>query len=187
MSFYSQFGEDKWIAENIPLTQKGVFVDVGASDGVKFSNTLYFEELGWTGICIEAHPSSYNGLLSRRQNALHCAVYNYNGLVKMYVDSDPDYSHITSDNGLLTPCLTLYRILSQLEYRNIDLLSVDVEGKELEVLQGLDFNHYKPTIIIVEYLTPGLPPRQADLQLFFSTLPYKLVHETDANLIFQKQ
>ena len=47
---------------------------------------------------------------------------------------------------------TLSSILDSSPYKSIDVLSIDVEGSELKVLKGLNFDKYKPKLIIVEYL-----------------------------------
>jgi hypothetical protein len=44
--YFSQFGEDKWIVDNLHYPLNGVFVDVGASDGVYGNNTYFFEKIG---------------------------------------------------------------------------------------------------------------------------------------------
>ena len=62
------------------LGGKGTFVDVGALDGIRHSNTAILEDKGWTGICIEAHPD-YAQLLKQnrpRSVCLHCAVGDSN-------------------------------------------------------------------------------------------------------------
>ena len=61
--FFSQFGEDKWIVDNLHYPLNGVFVDVGASDGISGNNTYFFEKIGWQGLCIDADPSHYASLL----------------------------------------------------------------------------------------------------------------------------
>ena len=69
--FYSQFGQDKRVYELFFKENDrygtGVFVEVGASDGVTFSNTFFFETtLKWRGVCIEARPSAYEELIQNR-------------------------------------------------------------------------------------------------------------------------
>src|SRR6185436_5570115 len=55
MAFYSDNGVDRKVAEIF-----GDFVghacDVGANDGTQLSNSLHFEEKGWTVLCIEPNP-----------------------------------------------------------------------------------------------------------------------------------
>ena len=77
MKFYSQLGQDKFLFENFFRGMRGgVFVDVGAYDGVALSNTYYFEkELGWQGICIEPNPLAFEGLSQNRNCVLlNCGV-----------------------------------------------------------------------------------------------------------------
>ena len=47
---------------------------------------------------------------------------------------------------------TLTNILDKIQVLNIDLLSIDVEGFELRVIQGLNFEKYSPNVIVIEYL-----------------------------------
>ena len=59
MKFYSQCGQDKWAYENLFKNKNdGFFIEIGADDGIHFSNTKFFEDLGWNGICIEPSPYS---------------------------------------------------------------------------------------------------------------------------------
>jgi len=53
--YYSQHGEDFILDLIFDHKKSGFFVEVGCIDGLRFSNTLFFEKLGWKGICIEAH------------------------------------------------------------------------------------------------------------------------------------
>lgn len=56
----SQLGQDKIVDEYFHGKRNGVFVDVGAYDGVTFSNTLMLgREGGWTGVCIEPLPDNF--------------------------------------------------------------------------------------------------------------------------------
>jgi len=76
--YYSQFEQDKYLNENIFKNKSnGVFVDVGAYDGIVASNTYFFEkELGWNGICIEPNLESYNKLVKNR-NCINLNVCAY--------------------------------------------------------------------------------------------------------------
>ena len=59
--YFSQYGQDKFVAEHLfPGMRNGVFVDVGAYDGVTLSNSCFFErEMGWTGLCVEPIPDVF--------------------------------------------------------------------------------------------------------------------------------
>ena len=60
---YSQYGQDQWLWDNFFNNKNtGIFLEVGALDGLHCSNTLFFEEKGWTGLCIEASPITFKRL-----------------------------------------------------------------------------------------------------------------------------
>lgn len=189
--YNSQFGEDEWIDKNAPLPEKGVFVDVGAGDPKRFSNTRFFEDKGWDGVCIDANPIHYAELLRERGTTFYAVVRSYNGISPFSISENPDYSRIGKEvykgKTIQAPCFTLNAILMHFRVRHIDILSLDVEGAELEVLEGFSLEHYKPTIIIIEYKTIGLSNNDLSYTKYFENTPYKLVHKTDANFIFYRQ
>jgi len=71
MEYYGQYGQDVIIYEFFRKKgiRDGIFIDVGALDGLRFSNTYLLEQNGWSGICIEAHPSYIEILKSNRPNS----------------------------------------------------------------------------------------------------------------------
>ena len=86
MKFYSQFQQDKFIYENfLKNKQKGYFVDIGAYDGECDSNSLFFENLGWEGICIEPNPEMFKKLQDTRKcTCLPYAVSDKNEITQFF-------------------------------------------------------------------------------------------------------
>ena len=70
--YYGQYGQDSIIKQffNLKGIDQGTFVDIGASEGKRFSNTLLLENSGWHGVCVEAHPSYFNLLKENRPNSI---------------------------------------------------------------------------------------------------------------------
>lgn len=70
--YYSQSEEDRILNEGIFHDKKGgVFVDIGAYDGVSFSNTYYFESsLDWTGLCVEPLKGPFSKLVESRPGSI---------------------------------------------------------------------------------------------------------------------
>ena len=137
--YFSQFGEDKWIVDNLRYPLKGIFVDVGASDGIYGNNTYFFEKIGWQGLCIDADPSYRTSLQANRRVVETCAVSSVRGEVEFYrhnTDSTwsgihrrgEDYTAVNIQSRRLEDLLVLYGI------HKIDLLDIDVEGSDIDVL-----------------------------------------------------
>ena len=147
MKYYSQSNQDKWILEQLKFKTNGVFVDIGAYDGIQTSNTYCLEKFyDWTGICVEANYNVYNNLTKNRNcKNIYGAVSYYNG--ECIFSSDK-----ISDVGVTTPCFTINKILEDnLNDTIIDYLSLDVEGHELCILENLDFSKWKFKFMTVEH------------------------------------
>jgi len=71
-TYYSQEGQDSIIKQYFQSKDilEGTFLDVGALDGIRFSNTYLLEKSGWSGICVEMHPSYYDLLVESRPNSV---------------------------------------------------------------------------------------------------------------------
>lgn len=76
MKYYGQGGQDSVIKQFFDKKNinNGFFLDVGSLDGLRFSNTWLLEESGWSGICVEAHPSYFNLLQNNRPNSICISV-----------------------------------------------------------------------------------------------------------------
>lgn len=106
-TYHSQCGQDKFISETYFKGDcKGVFVDIGAHDGMTYSNTYFFEkDRGWTGICVEPIPEVFAELQKNRNCiCVQACVTNRSGdgqLLKVShpKDAAPD-CHIEMLSGL---------------------------------------------------------------------------------------
>ena len=152
--------------------ENGVFIDVGAHDGVMQNNTLYLEKhQKWNGIVISPNKDKYFECIKNRPNSICC---QFACVEPSYTDSiiHGDFWRLSgSRNGLrnksarteLTPCSTLTNILDTnlIEFNgkykknltdSIDLIKIDTSSHEYEVLLGLDLNKYRPKYILIEIL-----------------------------------
>lgn len=194
--FHSQFGEDRWIFEHVDLPDKGVFVDVGAGHPIALSNTYFFEQNGWTGICVDADPAQCELLKKERANVEWTAIASTEGEIEFSQSYLPALSSTLGKNehnevmrslfkdAIRVPSLKLETLLAKYNIGAIDLLDIDVEGTELEVWKSFDYKKHKPKVLIIEYYSLGLSDNSVKVKDFFSNLPYRLVHTTCSNLIF---
>jgi len=173
--YFSQTGQDKFLDEVIfKGKENGVFIDVGAHDGISFSNTYYFEKArNWTGICIEPHPDRFKELQKNRSAYCYGACAgNYNGIVEflkiegpaemlsgIYTFYDPRHlARIEKEIALYggasflieVPVRTISSMLEECNITYVDFISIDVEGGEKNVLEGIDFNRFYIEYILLE-------------------------------------
>jgi FkbM family methyltransferase len=165
--FYSYGGIDS-VVNNIFRNQKnGFYVDVGAQHPIKNNNTYLLHKKGWEGVNIDLDQKNINLFnVSRKNDYNICAaisslekdanLYYYhegspiNTLSREIADRQK--AIIKETRAIRTKTLTSILDNSKFKNKEIDFLSIDVEGVELEVLQGLNLNIYKPKIIVVELL-----------------------------------
>ncbi len=173
--YYSQFGQDKFINEELLKGKKnGVFMEIGAFDGVSLSNTLFFEEtLDWTGVCIEPIPYQFEKLQSNRScECINIAISNYNGITDfcwskkvgmlsgLLENYDPrhvrriDYELSMKDGGekviLKVDVTTFNDVMERYGLTKLDFVTIDTEGGEENIIKSIDFNKYQIDVIFVE-------------------------------------
>lgn len=203
MSYYSQLGQDRFLNENYFKNKAdGVFVDIGAHDGNKYSNSKFFENLGWAGLCVEPILDVFDRLKQNRK----CLCENYaisdtegedefllvrgyaemlSGLSKEY---DPihlnriknEINYYGGDKETIKiKTLRLQTLLDKHNINNIDYLSVDTEGNELKVLKSIDFNKTKIYLITVENNY-----QSKNINDFLSGVGFKYVTSLDIDEIY---
>jgi FkbM family methyltransferase len=173
--YYSQYGQDKWVVENIAKgIQPGTFVDIGAHDGVSFSNTCFLERnLGWNGLAIEPMPDVYERLRSNRscitvQGGVDAAsrtarFFRISGYAEMLSGIVDQYDsrhvrriqrEIDKYGGKIEEisirCFTVDELLNAHNIRHVHYLSMDVEGSELSILRSIDFDRIKVDVLGIE-------------------------------------
>jgi len=151
----------KKILEYIGNIENGFYIEAGAYDGILQSNTKFLEEeLNWTGILIEPSPKVFLDLEKNRPNNINinkCLValeYPFQTISGSF-DNGPMSSvgnmrNIENAKLINVPCEPLYKILDYFEISKIDFMTVDTEGYELNVLDGLKLEKYRPTYLLVE-------------------------------------
>ena len=183
--YYSQCGEDEFLNNNFfKNKQNGVYIELGALDGVLYSNTKFFQDaLNWSGILIEPHPIKFKSLEQNRPNNFlfnnlvschetplefryfvdrHAAVSGVENTLtdhhfEAYFESpNPFIKSLPQSKIVLNP-VKLIDIVKSTNLTHIDFLSLDVEGHEYEVLQSWDFS-IPIDIILIETL--GVEPEK---------------------------
>lgn len=205
----SQYQQDEWLNDVWPTGFKGFFVDVGAADGLKLSNTYNLEKThGWSGVCMEPRPDDFKMLRENRPNSFclnYCAFDGTKNMVDFYwigqghelLSGIPQFMEPESTimsrilpilqnfpNGLRkgkVSAVTLQQVLDQQKRSHIDLLCVDTEGSEMPVLRGLDWDKTTVEIACVEANTQKAFSELVD---FFSGMNYGLVKVFKQDCVF---
>lgn len=200
---YSQEGEDLMVDRLLAGKKSGFYVEVGAHHPFRFSNTYFFYKKGWSGICIDPLPGikkSFNKCRPR-DLFLEVGVSAKEATLEYFMFNEPalntfDLSIAAERNGLRGYRLiesrkintfTLEKILKNNIplHQKIDLLSVDVEGLDLEVLKSNDWELFSPKVIIAECLTTLLDEVGADsVYIFLKSKGYKLYGKSGYSFIF---
>lgn len=172
--YFSQYNQDKFVNEVIFAGRRnGFFIDIGAHDGISFSNSYFFEkEKKWKGICIEPNPPVFDKLKKNRD----CIVYNFcvgdssndvtfwkiegyaemlSGIVDFYDQRHIDRvnTEIRNRGGSITEIEVQVKNLDsivELNQQTVDFLSIDTEGNEFYILKSIDFEKIKISAITVE-------------------------------------
>jgi len=158
--------------------QGGFFIEAGANDGYSQSNTYFLEEkLGWRGILVEGIPELYKKCKRERRRSIvhHCALVSsefphptvtmhYAHLMSLvdgafktkhderkHLGRGIEIQNLKGSYSIDVPARTLESILEGTRnLPEIDFFSLDVEGYELQVLEGLNLSKYRPRYILVE-------------------------------------
>jgi FkbM family methyltransferase len=186
MNYKSQMGQDKILDTQLfGGKRNGVFVEVGALDGISGSNTYFFEkERDWTGILIEPNPIEFKKLLesdrplSIKENSVISSeetevnflsiggpcnalsgiqeFYNpkhlerVNRELKMYESYPEGHEYYSTKELIKLNASKLQTIFDKHGLSQVDLLSIDVEGAEMQVLESIDYEKTDVFCILIE-------------------------------------
>ncbi|HKR88983.1 MAG TPA: FkbM family methyltransferase [Phenylobacterium sp.] len=185
----SQHGEDEFIAGLIPGDCEPLFVDVGANDGVSWSNSYNFAAAGFRLLLVEPMPLyAARCALNHRDNpnvfVEPYAISTELGTASFYVNLDADHDLLAMRSSLrrevipsdavsevMVPTAPLSFLLAK--HRAAEryaVLSVDAEGMDLQVLETADLDRRRPQVICVEN---GLD--DAPVRTFLAGKGYRLI------------
>jgi hypothetical protein len=148
MTYYSLSGQDKWVLETLNFKTNGFFVDLGSGNGIKYSNTYILEtEYQWTGICVDVNKDKFKELeINRTSININNAIYNYDGTC--LIDDD---GKINDMSGTTVNCNTFDNIIMNSGNNDIiDYVSINVGGKELDVIKNIDFEKNQIVLMSIQ-------------------------------------
>lgn len=214
--FRAQFGEDRVLWEVFQHGTSGYFIEVGAYDGVTFSNTYFLEQMGWCGLLIEPDPEMAARAAAARPRSrviqAACGRADERGTARFtvargaqvlsYLRTDAAHTERCRREGaelveIDVPVRPLDEII--LAERDaphlghgpwnaqrgwcIDLISIDVEGTELDVLHGLNLGRFKPSVLVMENDRPS----GAAIEPYLARHGYAKFHRQAINDFYVRQ
>lgn len=165
---FSQFQQDHYLFTNHfkHLKRPGVYVDIAANDPISISNTYFFDRcLQWSGLCVEANPMYFEPLYRERscQVVPTCVGSKEGELVEFGLDGGA--GGVLGDTYKSTKrlqrlnrtipskplrCTTMENVFDRNIVKEVDLLSLDVEGHEMEVLKGFGLDNVVVKVMTIE-------------------------------------
>ncbi|MBL8817865.1 MAG: FkbM family methyltransferase [Planctomyces sp.] len=209
-------GLQKLVAEHLTQSKAGRFVEVGAYDGERFSNTSWLADNGWRGVYIE--PSAEFSRLCRLRHCLNdvkvlnvaageteseATLMQVGSLSTMSSETFDEYGRIPWAKTQIqkncqkktTQIRPLHDLLTEIGCRpGFELLVVDVEGYEENVFRGFDLGQWSPGMIIVELCdahpdfadNTALIQSAARVRQKIVTAGYKEVYRDEINTVFRR-
>jgi len=181
---------------------KGIYVDVGAHHPKRFSNTYFFYKKGWSGVNIDAMPGSmrlFNKWRPRDIN-LEMGVGDKSDMLDYYVFNEPALNGFSADlSQMREQANNRYNIKEVIKVKvcplreilaihlvssDIDFMSVDVEGFDLQVLQSNDWSRYRPKFVLAEILNSSMHSLGGDPVVQFMAEKNYLIYAKQVNTIF---
>jgi FkbM family methyltransferase len=166
MTSYAQALEDVVLSRALRDIERGFWIDVGAHHPLHHSVTKAFSLRSWRGINIEPVSQWFAELVSDRPHDinLNVAVSSYDGVIELHEivgtglsTTVEEFANRTQGFPRVTitvPCRTLSNICREHVDSEIHFLKIDVEGAERSVLEGCDFDRFRPWIVVVEATEP---------------------------------
>jgi FkbM family methyltransferase len=203
---YSQAGEDtvlKYLFDSVRL-DKISYLELGTNTPDKQNNTFLFYQSGSRGVCVEADESLFDEIQRvRPEDKVLSAGVNVGNLTEadFYVFDLPALNTFSKEEAEFRESQGTFKIVrvnkvrlmtvEQIIKENFstypDLLSIDIEGLDLDVLKSLDFAKYPIPVICAEtcvYSENHIKPKNPEIAEFMISKGYFIYADTYINTIF---
>lgn len=207
---YSQHGEDEVIfnfLKEMDFNHPGTFLDIGANDGITYSNSrMFVESYGWNGVLIEPTSECNKSLSELYSNNNNIEIYNVaitgedgettiflgslhnEGINQVSTLNQSDKEYWENNRNVvyeseIVKTLTLKTLLSKSKFKTFDIISIDTEGADLNILQQVVENNLEPIFIIFEYNDNRSLLSNANILL---ENRYQIMIKNGTNVIYKK-
>lgn len=203
---FSQSGEDLIVRRTLYRLgiKKPSYLDVGANDPVKNSNTYLLYKLGFKGVLVEPDPSLAKKLRKKRKRdkILNCGIgKNITESAEFYIfdnDSLNTFSKSEAEkiesygkNKVLkvvqVPLANINDVIKEYFVTSPNFVTIDVEGLDFGILKSIDYESFRPEIFCVEtidYTQNNTEIKRKEIFEFMESKGYLAFADTYINTIF---
>lgn len=202
---YSQDGEDLFMSRLLKK-KRGFYVDVGANDPDRFSNTKFFYRKGWNGINIEPDEVLFRVLMKRRRRDINVniGIGPEKSSILFYKFIPHTLSTFSKEEALKyqeqgfqlveSKEVGVERLADVLSAKlpqgtSIDFMSIDTEGFDMYVLESNDWQRFRPKLICIESVTHTMDGRgnekADDHKAYLEGVGYAKIFDNGLNSIYE--
>ncbi len=189
---YSASGQDIFIYHMVfDARNSGFFLDIGANDPVKINNTYLLEKHGWKGLAFEPITAlAERWKTTRTTECVNIAIGDSEREVSFAESEDSVYSSVGDTSKgkpvVKVPQMRLTTFLQERGISKVDVAFIDVEGYEMNVLAGIDFEKTDITCFCIENNTEGTLKPSMELRNYLINRGYRLVARLTIDDVFIK-
>jgi FkbM family methyltransferase len=195
---HSQNDEEIHILEFFKDFGPGRFLDIGASTGIRFSNTRALFEKGWAGVCVEPSPTACAELIDNYRCDVQNRVKIVNACISYHFefmpfwDSGNDVGTLSNYHAaawkdyagdykqIYVPTVTVQMLLDHFGY-SFDFLNIDTEGNDWVILKQIDFKKFTAKMVCIEHCHSSGP-----IEKYLKDAGFKEVYRCAENLLMTR-
>ena len=153
----SQVFQDLFVCYFSDLKNKGIFIEIGGGNGMDLSNTYMLEKkFSWRGVICEPDNRLHADILAKRKCFLEKKPVHNSSNKKIYFSfKEPYDSFITSKwstSAKKMSAISLNTLIKKYKLgKNIDYISIDTEGNELDIIKKFNFKKFNVKIFTIEH------------------------------------
>lgn len=193
---YSQNNEEIVILNRFK-GEVGTFLDLGSFTGIELSNVRALADLGWGGVMVEASPTVFEKLVNNYRNYPKIDCYNvgigmetkkmsffdnHQAVGTLHKHETERWGETQQFNEIEIQCVEINEFLTWPIHKTFEMISIDIEGYDLEVAKRMDFVKLGAILVVIEW-------NSKDRHLYdeiFLPIGFSCIHVNSENLIYTR-